>query len=82
MEVENMEEKCYNQNILYINYFNKNYREKREMLHFSLSFLSFISLAAYCSNAGQVDLIKVNIIFYHLDYNLHCTLNPRAYQYL
>lgn len=77
-----IEEKCYDQNILYENYFNKNYREKREMLHFSLSFISFLLLVAYCFDAGQVDLIKINIIFYFLDYNLHCTLNPRVCQYL
>lgn len=29
-----MEEKCYDQYILYEIYFNKSYREKREMLHF------------------------------------------------
>lgn len=56
--------------------------KKREMLHFSLSFISFLLLVAYCFDAGQVDLIKINIIFYHLDYNLHCTLSPRVHQYL
>lgn len=76
-----MEEKCYDQYILYEIYFNKSYREKRNVT-FSLSFISFLSLVAYCFNAGQIDLIKINIIFYHLDYNVHCTLNPRVYQYL